>query len=209
MWVTLKQWYQLLLERGVTHTSDDQDSPPVLITSRLEEASPDIAFSHSYRMARLFGLAPEQKSFLFKLTQNLLPTRERLHRTGKSPSPSCSFCDALQDTIEHLLICPNSSEVATPLLACLSSQADNLTAKDVTILNIHTSQSWELPAAWLVSTCLHYIWDERLAGRRSILGKFRAELIARVALLRSTRWKNYSLHNSALLLDEAINLHFN
>ena len=31
VWVTVKQWYQLLLERGVTHTSDNPDTPPVLI----------------------------------------------------------------------------------------------------------------------------------------------------------------------------------
>ena len=36
----------------------------------------------------------------------------------------------------------------------------------------------------------------------------RAELIAKTNLLKSTKWKHYSLHNSALLLDEAINLHF-
>ena len=74
-WITLKQWYQLLLERGETHTSDDPDSPPVLILSRLEQSRPTIDYKHSYRMSRIFGLAPEQKSFLFKMIQNLLPTR--------------------------------------------------------------------------------------------------------------------------------------
>ena len=46
-WITLKQWYQLLLERGLTHTSDDNDSPPVLIKSRLEESRPERVFSHN------------------------------------------------------------------------------------------------------------------------------------------------------------------
>ena len=91
---------------------------------------------------------------------------------------------------------------------CLSSQADNLTFKDVTELNIHTSESWELPAAWLVSTCLNMVWDERLAGRRATFVVCQAELSAKIALLRSTKWKHYSLHNSALLLDEVLNLHF-
>ena len=192
----------------MTHTSDDQDSPPVLIPSRLEEASPNIDFSHSYRMTRLFGLSPDQKTFLFKLIQNILPTRERLHRTGKSPSPSCSFCDTPEDTPDHLLTCPHSTQVATPLIACLSSQAGNLTPNDIILLNLHTSESWELPAVWLIATCLNCIWEDRLARKVSSLDRTRAELLARVSILKSTKWKHYTLHNSALLLDEAINLHF-
>ena len=102
-WITLKQWYQILLEKGVTHTCDDQDSPPVLIKSNLEESRLDDDFSLSYRMTRLFGLSPDQKSFLFKLVQNLLPTRERLHRCKKSQSSSCLFCNEEVDLAEHLL----------------------------------------------------------------------------------------------------------
>ena len=162
IWITVKQWYQLLLERGTTHTCDDPDSPPVLIRSRLEESNPNTDFSHSYRLSRLFGLAPEQKSFLFKLIQNLLPTKERLNRSGKAPSPSCIFCDAQQDTLEHLLTCPHSREVTTPLLNCLASQVDNLTPQDIIHLNIHTPESWELPAVWLLSTCVIFVWEERI-----------------------------------------------
>ena len=208
IWITLKQWTQLLLERGITHSSEDPDSPAVLISSRLEESNPETDFKHSYRLVRLFGLAPEQKTFLFKMLQNLLPTRERLHRCGKSPTPCCTFCHDQQDTLEHLLSCPQSLEVATPLLSCLTSQLDNITIKDITILNFLTSESWELPAVWLLSTCLMFIWENRVAGKRAKLDECRAELLARIALLSNTKWKHYSLHNSALLLNEAINLHF-
>ena len=107
--------------------------------------------------------------------------------------------------IDQLLTC---THVASPLLACLSSQAGNLTAKDVILLNFHTPESWELPAVWLIATCLNFIWEDRLARKVSSLDRIRAELLARVSLLRSTKWKHYTLHNSALLLDEAINLHF-
>ena len=207
-WITLKQWYQLLLERGITHNSDDQDSPPVLIKSRLEESRPDADFSSSYRLSRLFGLSPDQKSFLFKLVQNLLPTRERLHRTRKSQSTSCTFCNEPEDILEHLFSCPQSTDVTNPLFSCLSSQVNNLTFKDVIQMNLETEESWEHPAAWLISTCLKYVWEERQSGRRARLETCRAELLARVAILRATKWKHYCLHNSAVLLEAAINLHF-
>ena len=167
----------------MTHNSEDIDSPPILITSRLEESHPGKDLTHSYRMCRLFGLSPDQKSFMFKMVQNLLPTRERLNRLGKVASPSCLFCDSPEDTLEHLIVCPNSSEATTPLLACLSSQVSNLTSTDVTTMNINTSESWELPAAWLVATSLTFVWEDRAAGKSTSLSRLRA----RVAFLSSTK----------------------
>jgi hypothetical protein len=208
IWITLKQWNQLLLERGVTHTSDDTESPPILLSSRLEESNPSEDFSNSYRLSRLFGLSPEQKSFLFKLLQNILPSKERLHRAGKVPLPSCSFCEVQQDTTDHMLDCPQGREITAPLQAFLSSQVDNLTTKDITLLSFKTSEAMELPAVWLISTCLMFIWEQRIAGKVARLQAGKAEVQARAALLRRTKWKHYTLHNSAVLLDEIINLHF-
>ena len=91
------------LEHGVTHTSDDRESSPVLLISKIEEAHPSIDLSHSYRLSRLFGLTPDQKSFLFKLLQNILPTRERLHRCGKAPA--CLFCDVQVLTVDQVFAC--------------------------------------------------------------------------------------------------------
>ena len=79
-WVTLRQWYQILIESGVTHTSNDLDSPPQLILNRSEERNQQVEFSTPYRLAGQFGLSPDQKSFLFKLIQSILPTRDRLAR---------------------------------------------------------------------------------------------------------------------------------
>ena len=207
-WITVKQWYKILLEKGVTHNTDEQDSPPIIISSRLEELYPEKDFTHSYHMSRLFGLSPEQKSFLFKMLQNLLPTKERLHRLGKQPSSSCRFCNFPEDNLEHFIVCPNSTEVTNPLLSCLSSQDANITPRDVVHLSFHTPESWKLPAAWLIATCLSLTWDNRVQGRSTSLVTVKTEILAQIATLRSTKWKHHSLHNSAVLLEEAINLHF-
>ena len=42
-WISVKQWYRLLFEKGVTHTSDDPSAPPLLIASKVELAQPEIA----------------------------------------------------------------------------------------------------------------------------------------------------------------------
>ena len=130
---------------------------------------------------RIFGSEQEQKSFLFKMLQSLLPTKERLHRFGKVQSPSCILCQDPADNPEHLITCQHSTEVTAPLLQFLISQDSSISPGDIITLNIQTTESME--------TC-------------------RAELKAKVDLLRCTKWKQYSLHNSAVLLDQIINLHF-
>ena len=55
----------LLLETGVTYTSTDINVPPVIIKTRLEEKNPDVDFTMPYKLARLFSLSPEQKTFSF------------------------------------------------------------------------------------------------------------------------------------------------
>ena len=62
----------------------------------------------------------------------------------------------------------------------------------------------ELTPVWLVSNCLIMIWEERQAGRVAHLVHCPAELQAMLLLLKHTRWKHYTLHNSALLLEEML-----
>ena len=56
-WVTVRQWYQLLLEMFVTHTSQNVDLPPILLSSKLEDRHPGVELSSSYHMSRIIGLS--------------------------------------------------------------------------------------------------------------------------------------------------------
>ena len=64
--LSVKQRYRLLMDKGVTHTCDDPSAPPVLIPSKVELEHPQIDTTASYLLSRKYGLAPEQKEFLFK-----------------------------------------------------------------------------------------------------------------------------------------------
>jgi hypothetical protein len=70
--VPVRQWYQLLLERSITQTSEDPDSPPLLVNSSWKK---NIQKSTSQEYL-------DQKSFIFKMMQSLLPNRDRLARMG-------------------------------------------------------------------------------------------------------------------------------
>ena len=207
-WVTVKQWYELLLEMGVTHTSEDHEAPPALIPSKLEEKHPGTDVSTSYRISRIFGLSPEQKTFQFMLLQSLLPTRERLHRIGKIQSNICLHCNDIPDTAAHLLSCSFSSQVSTPLVSCLRSYQPGITLDDITLLKLPVSESLDLPLSWLISVCLSYIWNKRLQGKQAMLDECRADIMSKLNFLRDTKWKYYTLHNTAVLVKEMINLRF-
>ena len=140
--------------------------------------------------------------------QSLLPTRDRLARIGKIASSNCLHCQDVPDSTAHLLACTLCSEVSNPLVNCLSSYFPNITLDDIVHFNIPATESLELPMAWLVSTCIGYIWEQRVQGKQARLDTCRAELLAKVMMLRDTKWRHYTLHNSALLLEDMINLHF-
>ena len=142
------------------------------------------------------------------MVQSLLPTKERLGRVGKAPSTACSFCQSQEDSTLHLLSCTQGSEVTDPLLRCLADHVPTLTHQNLVLLNFSISEPMELPVTWLLSTCLMMVWEERVAGRTARLTTCQAELQARLIILKHTRWKHYSLHNSAVLLEEMMNLHF-
>ena len=117
------------------------------------------------------------------MRQSLLPNKERLTRIGKVPSPACTFCEAAEDNTAHLLSCPQGSEITCPLLRCIENHVDNITHQNIVLLNIPSSESLELPLAWLVSTCLMVVWGERQAGRIARLASCRAEIEARLLVL--------------------------
>ena len=207
-WVTVSQWYQLLLENNITHDCSDPNSPPRLLPNRLEIKNPGVDFPAPYSMSRSFGLSPEQKSFLFKLMQCLLPTRDRLERLGKVNSSDCTHCPGTTDSTTHLLECPKSFQVAVPLLACIRSYVPDIAIGDIVILNIPVQESLQLPISWLLSFCLDFIWKERVLGKQAKLEECRANLDSNLSVLKSTKWKHTTLHNSAVLLEDMINLHF-
>ena len=206
--VSVKQWYQLLMEMGVTHTSANPNEPPQIIATKLEEKFPGVDLSDSYRLARVFGLSPDQKSFIFKMMQSILPTRDRLARIGKVQSSNCQYCDQIPDSTVHLLTCNYSTEVTTRLQNCLATYLPGITPQDITRLHLPVSESLQLSLTWLISTCLMYVWEQRIAGKAARLDVCRAELFSRLMLLRDTKWRHYTLHNCAVLLEDMLNLHF-
>ena len=206
-WITVKQWSKLLLERGITHTSEP-DSPPKLIPTKLELLHPNCNLENSYRITRLFGLSPEKKSFLFRMLHNLLPNKERLHRIKKVATPHCVFCTGLYlDDMEHLFVCPKYRQIIEPLLKVVKTVLPDSTIPQIVTLQITLEESMEFPVIWLISTTLMLVWNARKAGKDLSFISFKAEVQAELEILKSTQWRHFALHNSALLLDQLLENH--
>ena len=85
----------------------------------------------------------------------------------------------------------------------------NISTNDIVSLKVPVQESLELPVAWLIASCLGHIWQERVQGKQAAIEVCKANLTSNLTVLRSTKWRHTSLHNSAVLLEDMINLHFN
>ena len=65
--MSIKQWYQVLLEDNVLMSPLAENSPPSLIPVRVETLYPSTDWSQAWKLVRTRGLRSDISSFLFKL----------------------------------------------------------------------------------------------------------------------------------------------
>ena len=145
----------------------------------------------SWRRARIKGLGPELSSFLFKILHDLLPTQERLAKTNPNISGTCKFClsNIKEDLVHSLRRCVANQGVGEAVIHCLPAPVQN-EVQDQQLLHLHfdMEDSLELPIVWFLAVAWSSIWESRKCGRRPELYKVRADLEAKVSLLRETRY---------------------
>ena len=87
--MTIKEWNKFILEQKVTMREVDDEGRTELIPCKVELREPDVFWGESYRISRLQGLDPEDKSFLLRLIHTLLPSKERIHHLTQQGSSLC------------------------------------------------------------------------------------------------------------------------
>ena len=83
----------------------------------------------------------------------------------------------------------------------LSHPLANLNPSMVLTLNFQVEEDLELPMVWLTTNILMNMWDCRKEKKRCDLFLVRADLEARVSLLRESRFKEASVSISHMLLN--------
>ena len=189
------QWYTILLEDNITMEVVEETETRQYKPSRAELASPGTDWRKTWYLARLRGLGPELQSFLWKLLHRLLPTQERISRILKNRSSLCQLCDdqILDDLLHTFFHCKFNAGAGTSLLNCLATHSPSITPHQVLTLNFDAEESKELSLTWFTGQFLQNIWSTRTKKKQPQLYTIRADLEAKISLLRETRFQNVCL----------------
>ena len=137
-------------------------------------------------------LGPDICSFLFKLLHQILPTAERVNRILPNQSQFCTKCQLHEiETIQHALMdCPSNQGVTTTLCNGLRKYQPTLTKQEILSINFRTEEHLLFPLVWTTASFFSSLWQLRVEKKRVELIKVRAEMEARVRLLRGSKLTN-------------------
>ena len=104
--MTLKMWYRHLLEMEVTMNVIDDEGRMEPKRSRVEELFNDNDWDMTNKFAMIKGLSAPNKSFVFKLVQQLLPLRSGLITITPDTNAACILCNSQSnETAQHCFLC--------------------------------------------------------------------------------------------------------
>ena len=140
------------------------------------------------------GLNSNQISFLFKMSQDILPTRKRLFRLKISESLECELCNGnVVDDLEHSLLgCDFNGAVNDWLLAVLLIDIDSgllnvdLTSSDIVSLKLPLEPETRLPVLWFLTSVLSLVWKTRLSRKRIYLAQIKAIIEGDIIIMKKT-----------------------
>ena len=146
---------------------------------------------------------------MFCMVHELLPCKERVSRIIPNTSPLCTLCRA-QETETYLhcfFTCNINTDAAEALLRCAQAYDSGLTKDRYLRLDIRADDPFTLPTVVMLATGLQLIWLNRKDKKVTTVWAMRAELEARVQLLR--RGRTRKLREAGNILDNLLNNFFN
>ena len=170
----------------------NDDTPASLIPVRPETLNPNCEWPQIWSNARSKGLGSELSSFLLKLVHGLLPTQDRIARIGMADNGHgiCLLCRHSSENLLHCFFeCPHNMIVGLTLLGYAQHVVPNLSPEAALLLDFQQSLTPEesLAVCVMLSTGLKYIWETRVNKKAVTSFSMRAEMEARVSILRRTR----------------------
>ena len=201
--MSTKQWYQVLIENNITKEVDENTGRQVWKPTKCEVNFPSISWDRSWGLAFSSGLNSDQSSFLFKLLHNILPTCSRLHRMKQKESPACNLCNsgAVDDRHHALLACDYNSGVNDWVVGFTHKVVPNCRNEDIISLNLPIDEPMLFPFIWTLSHVLLLVWQSRLSKKSISLIQIRADIEARINILRKSR-----LSEAVTSIESLINL---
>ena len=191
--MTTNDWYMELLTTRVLYEWSVNDEKS-LYPLRCEVLCPENNWQQTWRFLNLQGLSTEQRSFLFRLLHRLIPTGQRLLRFKKSDSSRCTLCNHNEDEdLSHALLrCDYNGELNHWIINWCRKIFPTLSIENILGLNLGLrSDEKAFPVVWSLATLLEAVARARSAMQVVVKSKIRADLEAKVDLLRKTRYESY------------------
>ena len=187
--MSMREWYKFLLEENMTMRDIDDEGRKELVPCRVETSDNNYLWSEAYRLSRLRGLTPLEKSNLFCLVHELLPANERVHHIIPATSPVCTQCEEnLDESYMHCFFtCISHREATAALLHCVQAYDQDLDAERCLRLDIRACDPFTLPVMVCIATGLSLVWSNRKLKKTTTQWAMRAELEAKLQLLRKCR----------------------
>ena len=204
--MSTKDWYATLLDDQVLLNPTNDDAPASLIPVRPENLNPNCEWPQIWSNVRSKGLGSELSSFLLKLVHGLLPTQDRIARIGMAVDGQavCLLCRTSSENLLHCFFeCPHNMVVGLTLLGYVQHVVPNLSPEAALLLDFQQSLTSEesLAVCVMLSTGLKYIWETRVSKKVVTTFSMRAEIEARVSILRRTRHEPSGLIIEEMLLN--------
>ena len=188
VYMSVKQWYQYLLEKHVIERELDDEGRSELIPCKVEEREPTAPWMESYRLSKLKGISPTTKSFNFKLLHTLLPSNERINHLNPNATALCRLnCGAVETYLHLFYDCHHNQGAGDALLRCVRSYDIDLTESKSLTMRIKVDGCFEMAVISILSTGLELIWSRRLVKKNTDLITMRSELEWAAILRRKSR----------------------
>ena len=161
--MTMKQWYRYLLEENVTMRDVDDEGRKELVPCRIELGDPNKNWDEIYRLSRLHGLTALEKSKLFCIIHELLPSNERVWRIIPTNNPTCTVCDSEEnESYDHYFFsCLANREAMQALLRCLQVYDNDISEAKCLRLEVRAEDPFTLPTVILLITGISLVWSNR------------------------------------------------
>ena len=194
--LSTRQWYRMLLEDRVLMSREDENSVPTLLPIRPELLHSNSDWPSIWARARMKGLGSDLSAFIFRLLHQILPTQERVHRIvgdrGQEVTGLCLHCpqQVREDLLHAFFFCNEDNGVGLALLGYAQLLIPTITPEMCLRLEVGDDLGDEdqLAVVSLLACGLKYIWETRSEKKTVSLHKMRAEIEAKVSILRKTRY---------------------
>ena len=182
---TTKQIYSLLLQEIISKNGS-------FIPSRNEKRSLGVKWSISWKnMSLVRGLNPEERCFVWKLIQDMIPVGARIHRNNAEKRCLAALndgvCQAEQTLVHCLQLCPGIQEIHNSMINILSIFLDReVTSQQLITLSFNQRSKKKLKCAlWFAVKVMFLIFQEKIMNKAQMLMRAIKEIDWNLKLCRN------------------------